>query len=68
MTLKRNRTKQTVSLRDRLAAFAQEARNKARELPAGKEREEWLRKARDAEAAAHVDDWTNTPRPSTGKK
>jgi hypothetical protein len=59
MTLKRNRAKQTLSLKDRLANYAKQARGQARKLPDGEEREEWLRKARDAEVAAQVDDWAS---------
>jgi hypothetical protein len=48
-----------MSLKDRLAAFAEEARDKAASLH-GTEREELLRKARRADTAAHIDDWLNS--------
>jgi hypothetical protein len=57
---RRRRFKQSVSLKDRLAAFAEEARGKAAELPAGSERDELLKKARQADTAAHVHDWANS--------
>lgn len=58
--LKRRRLTQSTSLQDRLAAFAEKARHKASELPAGQEREEMLRKARQADTASHMDDWANS--------
>lgn len=38
MTAKRNRRKQTQSLQERLAAFAESSRERARSLPPGRER------------------------------
>jgi hypothetical protein len=52
------RSKQTISLKDRLTAFANEAREKA--LP-GIEKDDLLRKARQADTASHLDDWANSP-------
>ena len=49
------------SLQDRLTAFAQETRDKASLLPPGLEQQEMLRKARQADTAAHLDDWLNSP-------
>ncbi len=60
MTVTRRHVKQTTSLKDRLEAFAAEAREKA-SLLAGAERDELLRKARRADTAAHIDDWANSP-------
>jgi hypothetical protein len=57
--LKRRRLKQTTSLKDRLTAFAEEARARAR-FVAGSEREELLKKARRADTAAHISDWANS--------
>lgn len=51
---------QTQSFKDRLTAFAQEAREKAKTVGAA-EREELVRKARRAETAAHLDDWASSP-------
>ena len=56
----RRRFKQTISFKDRLIAFAVEAREKAKSAAAG-EREELLKKARQATTAAHIDDWANSP-------
>jgi hypothetical protein len=53
----RRRFKQSISLKDRLASFAKEAREKASKLPPGPEREGLLKKARQAETATRVDEW-----------
>jgi hypothetical protein len=58
--LKRRRIIQPVSLKDRLAAFAEEAREKASHLPPGRERDEMIKKARKAEEAFRWDDWVRT--------
>ncbi|MGC2177316.1 MAG: hypothetical protein WA650_03725 [Bradyrhizobium sp.] len=58
----RNRIKQTISLKDRLASFAREVREKASILPPGPEREALIKKARQADTASRLDDWANSPR------
>jgi hypothetical protein len=58
---KRRRFKQAISLKERLSLFAQAARAKASSLPIGSEQESWLRKARYADTAAHIDEWINSP-------
>lgn len=57
----RRRFKQTLSLRDRLVAHAKSARDQARRLPPGKERESLLRSARQSETAANIDEWLSSP-------
>jgi hypothetical protein len=57
---KHRRSKQTISLKDRLTAFANEAREKALLLPPGIEKDDLLRKARQADTASHLDDWANS--------
>jgi hypothetical protein len=59
--MKRRRFKQTDSLQVRLAAFAQDARDEAARLPPGVERDEMLRKVSQADTAAHLDEWANSP-------
>lgn len=59
--LRRRRFKQTTSLKDRLAAFARDAREKAERKPADIERDDLLKKARQADTASHLDDWANSP-------
>jgi hypothetical protein len=53
--------KQTISLKERLASFAKEVRTKASRLPPGDERDTLLKKARQADTAAHLDKWANSP-------
>lgn len=57
----RSRDKQAASLKDRLTAFAEEARSKASQLRPGHEREDLLQKARQADTAAYLDEWVNSP-------
>ena len=59
--IKRRRFKQTVSFQDRLRAFAKEARERAASLPAGLLRDDMLRKARQADTAANLDSWMDSP-------
>jgi hypothetical protein len=49
------------SFRERLSAFAEDERKKALALPPGPEKEMALRKIRQANTAAHLDDWANSP-------
>jgi hypothetical protein len=55
------RSKQTSSLRDRIASFARKVREKASQLPPGKEQDDLLRRARLADMASHPDDLANPP-------
>ena len=59
--MRRNRFAQTIRLGDRLAAEAERLRQKARTVPAGKERESLLRKARQLETASHINEWLSSP-------
>ncbi|MGW1421443.1 hypothetical protein [Bradyrhizobium manausense] len=58
---KRRRFKQTLSLEDRLAQEAERLREKAKSLPPGPQREDALRKARQAETGAHMSEWLRSP-------
>lgn len=58
---KRRRFKQTQTLEERLAAFADHARKQAAKLAPGPERDELLKKVRAADTAAHINDWANSP-------
>ncbi len=60
MTKNRNRTKQTTSLQDRLAAFASDLARRAATMPVGVERDSLLKRARTAEIAADIDDWVSS--------
>ena len=57
----RRRFKHTVSLKERLSQEAASCREQAKLLPPGAVREALLRKARQAETAAHIDDWLRSP-------
>jgi hypothetical protein len=57
----RRRIKHTESFRERLAAFAKEARERAARLPPGAEKDELLKKARQADTASYLEDWANSP-------
>jgi hypothetical protein len=61
MTAKRNRRKQTQSLQERLMAFANSARERARAMPPGKERESLLRRAKQNEVASNLTDLLSAP-------
>ena len=57
----RRRAEQKASLKERLSVFAEEARGKASQLGPGAERDDLLKKARQADTAAHLDEWANSP-------
>ena len=59
--MQRNRFTQTIAFGDRLAHEAERLRQKARTVPAGKERESLLRKARQLETASHINEWLSSP-------
>ena len=59
--MQRRRFKQTVSLKDRLVSFAKETREKASQLLPGPEQEALLKKAQQADTAAHIEEWANSP-------
>jgi hypothetical protein len=58
--MKRRRVKQEVSFGERLALHAQQARQQAQMLPAGSERDALLKKARQVDTAAHINEWVNS--------
>lgn len=59
--LNRRRFIESMSFKDHLASFAKEARERASRLPHGIEKEDLLKKARQADTAAHLDDWAHSP-------
>ena len=59
--MERRRFKQSLPLKERLATFADDMRQKAARLEPGAEQDECLRKARQADTASHLDDWANSP-------
>jgi hypothetical protein len=61
----RRRFKQTVSLQDRIAEWAVGVREQAKEMQPGQERDELLKKLRQAESAMHMDKWAKSPGPQS---
>ena len=61
--MSRRRFSHTVSLQERLANFAAEAREKALRLPPSPERDSELEKARQADMAQHLNEWASSPGP-----
>jgi len=49
------------SLKDRLASFSKEAPDKASQLPPVAEKDGILGRAPEADTAAHLDEWMNSP-------
>jgi len=58
---RRRRFKQQVSLQDRIAEWAIGIREQANRMRPGPQRDELLRKLRQAETAMHLQDWANSP-------
>jgi hypothetical protein len=54
------RSKHQVTLQDRILMWAKEVRAQAAELPPSPERDELLKKVRQAEIAMHLDDWASS--------
>nr|WP_029583751.1 hypothetical protein [Bradyrhizobium sp. URHD0069] len=59
--MQRRRFKNILTFPDRLAKEAERFRQEAETKPPGQERDDLLRKARQAETAAHIDQWINSP-------
>ncbi|SIO33171.1 hypothetical protein SAMN05443247_04048 [Bradyrhizobium erythrophlei] len=57
----RRRFKQTTTLDQRLSEQAERLRKEAQGTPPGVERDDLLRRARQAEAAAHMQEWITSP-------
>ena len=49
------------SFHDRLTTHAEKMKEAARLLPAGKERDDILKKVRQLDVAAHLDEWLSSP-------
>ncbi|MCG2668743.1 hypothetical protein ACFPFP_17470 [Bradyrhizobium sp. GCM10023182] len=57
----RRHVKQTRSLEVRMAEQAIKLKEQAAQLPAGKARDDLLRRARIAETGSHINDWIKSP-------
>lgn len=61
MTAQRRRFKQSTPLKERLASFANDARDQAERLRPGPEKEALIKKVRQADLAARLDDdWASS--------
>jgi hypothetical protein len=58
---KRRRFKHTASFQERLEVFVKDALERAQGLVPGQEKDNLLRKVRQADTALHLDDWANSP-------
>lgn len=58
---KRRRFKQTETLQERLTKFAADSLEQAKKTPASAERDQLVKKARQANTAAHLDEWLTSP-------
>lgn len=61
MKITRSRSKPTKTFKERLAEEAAHYNELARRTPLGMQHELYLRRARQAETAAHIDDWLRSP-------
>jgi hypothetical protein len=61
MIKRRNRTKHTKTFEERLAEEAARFKEAAAQLPPGPQREIYLRRARQAETASHINEWLTSP-------
>jgi hypothetical protein len=59
--MQRRPIEQSMPLTDCFAQKADQARERAKTLPPGKEHEALLRVARQSETASHIEDWLNSP-------
>jgi hypothetical protein len=61
MIIRRSRVKHERTFQERLADEAARFRQLADETPPGMQRELYLKRARQAESASHINDWLKSP-------
>jgi hypothetical protein len=59
--MQRRRFRNILSFPDRLKQEAERLREEAKNIPHGMERDALLKKAREADTAAHMDEWLSSP-------
>jgi hypothetical protein len=59
--MQRGRTKLTESLDARLIQQARQIKERAKDLPPGKERQDLIRKIRQTETALRINQWISSP-------
>jgi hypothetical protein len=58
---RRRRFKQVTTLQDRIAEWATGVRDQVNGMKPGPERDELIKKLRQAETAMHMEDWASSP-------
>jgi hypothetical protein len=61
MIIKRHRIKHEKTFQERLAEEAERFKQLADQTPVGMQRDLYLRRARQAATASHIDSWINSP-------
>jgi hypothetical protein len=59
--MERRRVKHKTTFEERLAEQARSLREQAKAMPHGVERENLIRRARQAETASHMNEWLTSP-------
>jgi hypothetical protein len=59
--MERRRGKHKTPFEERLASRARHLRNEAAKLPPGGQRDDLIRRARQAETASHLNEWLSSP-------
>jgi len=59
--LKKRSVKHLLTLEERLAIEAEDLRLRAKKVQPGQQRDNVLRRARQADTAAHMEDWMRSP-------
>jgi hypothetical protein len=59
--MQRRRFKQTTSLKNRLATFAEQLKAEATKLRPGPQQDALLKRARQGDTASHIEEWVNSP-------
>jgi hypothetical protein len=61
MLQKRRRIKHTMTFDERLAKSAAQFKEQARGMPPGREKDALMKRARQTDAAAHINEWLTSP-------
>jgi hypothetical protein len=61
MLQKRRRIKHTMTFNERLARSAAQLKEQARGMQPGREKDALMKRARQTEVAAHINDWLTSP-------
>jgi hypothetical protein len=61
MLQKRRRIKHTMTFDERLAMSAAQLKEQGRRMPPGREKEALMKRARQTDVAAHINEWLTSP-------